>query len=94
LSRPNDGLWVNGAVRLVPLPENTPPEKIIEQVASFYGWGNPSHDYRIAQVKKVIIAPDTAPFTAVLVISAKGIKTVVLLRYEKAGWWNKGLDVP
>jgi len=87
------GLWLNGIIPHVPLPETATIGQVMEQVFKTTSLDDDGKilNFSILEIRQVYI-DNISPIvsTAVLVRTNVG-ERIVILRYEgkKLGWWNR-----
>lgn len=87
-------LWMNGIAPRVRLGRDASPSQVLDLGVRMMRFdAGALADYKIVEVRQVVIAPDDAshPMTAVLVDSDLGPK-IVLMRFEQTGWWTRAYD--
>jgi len=82
--------WMNGAYRSIDLPSDASAAQIAEQVVRYDGKGDQFKNYRIIETKNVTFPDAPGIYTAILISSDRGSKTLILAQYQKGpGWWHR-----
>ncbi|NHZ36583.1 hypothetical protein [Massilia rubra] len=88
-------LWMNGLTPHVKLGGDATPPEVLDRYFQMAGFdAGAVGNYTIVAMRAVVIAPDdeSSPrMTAVLVESDLGPK-IVLMRFERNGWWTRAFD--
>ncbi|MCE0524067.1 MAG: hypothetical protein LV480_14260 [Methylacidiphilales bacterium] len=82
----NSEVWLNGLFVPIDLPSDASASQIAAQVAHWDGTNNQNdsdqfRDYRIIEAKQVVINGAPGKYTAILITSARGSKTLILAQY-------------
>ena len=94
------GMWMNGTYVPIKLPADAPTAQVVDQILRLQQGGNtyrtynanPLQDYRIVEVKQVVIpngAPPDNTYTGVVTRNSSGDKIGILIRYENVDWWYR-----
>lgn len=88
------GLWINGLVQLIRLPEYASPKDLLEQAISQSSFHEGKiASYRILESRKIELNAGLTGYSAALIDSNLGQKIFVFKYEGEQQWWNRFYEV-